>query len=524
VTWERPCPGFPTASASDSVPFSHDGSVDDRSTLSVDHPPTLTSATDTLRVLRRGVPMQRTAGSLRQSDPAHRQPSPVGAGRPSARRRRVRRGHLAWRIFVCVVGAILLVICSGMALGIVTVGGSDGSLNAPQVDQPVPSAVAVTGLDGVYPGGAARAVPVTVRNRADVPFEITAVRPDLSWLRSGCPASAWRIAVAGGLPTVAAGAQATVSLPVALAASAPNGCQSVRISVPVIIEGRRLAGAASATPAPTLSAPGSAAGPSAAATITSAAVITTATLGSPRVGLQAQGSQVVLQVTRAASGPAPDGYEVDVLSPAGAPSPLCALTTGRCQDSAPAAADRTYLATAHLAEHWVRQAAPLQTWTAPPVPHLAFVDDGQPSASALLLDAAGAENVYDVSLYLDGAGEPFQTQRVPAGAGVSVIVEPPGYGAGDQRIVAVAVFHGRRAYDTLTVPASTGVQPTANWTVVPTPSDPSASTPVEVPPSLATNTTSTVATASSTPVPPPSETAPGGPATAQRRAGAISGP
>ncbi|HEX2806994.1 MAG TPA: hypothetical protein VHN80_12580, partial [Kineosporiaceae bacterium] len=453
--------------------------------------------------------------------PASEQRTPFPApGRPALERRRGRRrrGRLLWRIFVAVVGAIALVVCSGMALGIVSVGNTGSALDGPPgADQPAPSAEAVPGLDGVYPGGAARSVPVTVHNEADVPFEITAVRPELSGVPARCPAAAWRIAVSAALPTVPPGGRSTVSLPVTLAPGAPDGCQSITVTVPVIIEGlqHRDAGAAEAGPTPSVDVPPSLQVPpspeatATPATIRSAAAITTATLGSPVTSLAVRGSQVAVSVGRPASGPAPDGYQVDVLAASGRRS-LCRPTApGSCVDSVPAAADRSYLAAARLGEHWVREAPTKQAWTAPPAPQLSFTDGDQPSDSALTLDAAGGANGYDVALYVDGSGSPFHTERVAAGARLSLIVEPPGYGPGKHRIVAVSSFHGRRTSSrTLRLTTTTDVEPTSPFTVAPEPPGP---TPIENAP--APTTTSTPSTSTAAPLPAPEDPA-GAPAAA----------
>jgi hypothetical protein len=398
-----------------------------------------------------------------------------------------------WWIVVAVVGALTLVVCSGMALGIMSVTNTGTGLDqAPDGNQPAPSADAMPGLDGVYPGGAARSVPVTVRNEADAPFEITAVRPDLSGLPARCPAAIWRIAVSGALPTVGAGGRSTVSLPVSLAANAPNECQSITVTVPVIIEGLQHRDAASAATAPVeeASAPaGSIAEPSPVAgstpaTIRSAAVVTTATLGGPVASVDVRGSQVAVTVGRPASGPAPDGYQVDIVAASGRRSLCTPATGGSCLDtSVPAAADRSYLASAHLGEHWVRDAPTMTAWTPPPAPQLSFTDGDQPSDSALTLDAAAATNGYDVSVFVDGAGSPFHSERVAAGARLSLIVEPPGYGPGRHRIVAVSSFHGRRASSrTLRLTVSSDADPTTPITVVPEPPEPSAPSAPPAPP------------------------------------------
>jgi hypothetical protein len=509
------------------VSFPHDRSVDD--------PCELANATDTLTIQRRVVPLQRVAGSLPDDAPVDagtragdggtgstspQQPFPSITPPRTRRIRGRRRGRFLWRIFVAVVGAVALVICSGMALGIVSVSTTGIGLDqAPSHTQPAPSAEAVPGLDGVYPGGAARSVPVTVHNEADVPFEITAVRPELSGLPARCPAADWRIAVSGALPTVDAGGRSTISLPVSLAPGAPNSCQSITVTVPVIIEGLQHQDAATAAPSPPVEAgaaastPGEAASaPSAPtpepaatpATIRSAAVITAATLGSPVTSFAVRGSQVTVTVSRPASGPAPDAYQVEVLAPSGRRS-LCRPTApGSCVDTGvPAASDRSYLASAHLGEHWVRDAPTVQAWTAPPAPQLSFTDSGQPSDSALTLDAAGAANGYDVALYADGSGTPFHTERVAAGARLSLIVDSPGYGPGKHRLVAVSTFRGRRTSSrTLRLTIAADADPIQPYVVVPEPPGP---TPTDTTPSQTTTTPSDpapVPTAEAPSVPP----------------------
>ena len=455
---------------------------------------TVSIATDTLTILRSGVGDQVAPGLDVAADPDGTTELSGGIDPQQApdlterwsQRRWVRNG---WRLLVAITGAVLLVTCSATAIGIVSAGDPGSTRNAAEVpllpvaELPAPSVESTTGADGVYPGGAARPMPVTVRNPAGTPLEILSVRPDLSGVPAGCPATAWEIGAAGQVPAVPAAGQATVNLSVALAASAPNSCQGVKVTVPVTIEGRQG------------SDPGSAPPSAKPATLAATTTITAATLGSPTAALTVHGREISVQVTKPGAGPTPASYQVTTIAPDGRRSVLCERTTGDCLDSGlPAASGHGYLVTARLGEHWSRSSTALHAWTPAPAPQLAFSDSDRPADSALTLEAPGGAGSYEVALYVDGSSSPFHTERVPAGSGADLIVQPPGLRPGRHRIVAVALFKGTRTTSgtlRLTVPgggsSSDPVTPDPPGPDLPTtpplpePPAPSAPAPAPVP-------------------------------------------
>jgi hypothetical protein len=462
----------------------------------------IATATDTLTILRSGIGEQAPAEAdgtpglalAVATDPADAPavdaaPLPAPDPRePWAGRGWVRNG---WRLLVVSTGAILLVTCSATAIGIVQVPGPSPDRSttdaspAPVADLPAPSVEAITGADGVYPGGAARPLPVMVRNPAATPLEILSVRPDLSGVPGSCPAAAWRIGAASGVPAVPAAGRATVTLTAALVAGAPNSCQGVTVTVPVTIEGRLgpdlgTAPSGSTTGSVAGSAAGSTAGSAATATLAATATVRAATLGSPTAALTVHGSQIAVQVTRPGAGPTPASYQVTTIAPDGRRGVLCERSTGSCLDTGlRAASGHGYLVTARLGEHWSRSSTALHGWTPAPAPRLAFADSDRPAGSALTLEAPAGAGSYEVALYADGSGSPFHTERVPAGSGIDRIVPPPGLRPGRHRIVAVALFKGARTSSgtlRLTVPGTAGSDP-----VTPAPAGPDLPTSPPIP-------------------------------------------
>lgn len=370
------------------------------------------------------------------------------AGSPRTRHR-TPVPSLRWRVLVATAGALLLVACSGMALGIVTISPSGLGLDLGAVPQGPPE---VAGTDGVYPGGPARTVSLTVRNAAAAAFEITAVTAELAGLPADCPAAAWRVGAPELLPTVPARAEVTVPLPVALAPDAPDSCQAMTVRIPVVLDGLRhpLPGAGPATPGDT---PGAAeVTPSAGAAqglrperLEAVAPVTTALLGSPGGTLSVRGTEVAVQPAPPAAGPVPARYDVEVLGARNRRTAVCTGVTGPCLDrTSPAAADRRYVVTARAGVNWRRSSSVLQAWTPPPAPSVDFADGG-PSAGALVIRARGAASAYDVAVYADGWTSPFHTSRVLPGGSLDVTVPVPDLGPGTHRFVAVSRFHGWRA-------------------------------------------------------------------------------
>jgi hypothetical protein len=346
-------------------------------------------------------------------------------------RRRVLRN--VWRAFVVVTGALVLVVCSGMALGIVTVGPDGLGL-----DLGGPAGAKVPGVDGVYPGGSAVQVPVVVRNENPAGFEVTRVEADLSGLPARCPAASWRLFAPGLLPTLSGRSEVTLALPVGLSEDAPDSCQGLTARLPVRVRGLR-------HPSPTSSPSARSAGSAGALvpdTLDGQAVVTVATLGTPTASLAVRGSQIGVLAGRPSGGPAPSGYDVIDVTGTGRTT-LCSATATGCADrSAGPAADRSYLVRARLGRQWVRDSAPVRGWTPPPRPLLEFSAGGRSPAFGLQAGAAAGD--YEVALSADGASTPFRTVRVPAGSDLGVTVAGPAFGAGTHRVVAVAQFRGWR--------------------------------------------------------------------------------
>jgi hypothetical protein len=335
---------------------------------------------------------------------------------------------MAWRGFVVVAGALVLVVVSGMALGIVTVSSRGVGVN---LGGTAGAAGQVRGVDGVYPGGPPMQVPVLVRNLGYGALEVTSMNADLSGLPDACPASAWRVSAPDLLPTVPGRAEATLLLPITLSPTAPDGCQSATVRFPVRAAGlRHAAPATSAQLVPD--------------TLEGQATVTTATLGSPTTTPEVRDGAVVVTPGRPTGGPAPSGY--DVLAVDGdRQTPICAGITGECPDrGAPSTVLRSYLVRARVGANWIRDGRSVKIWTPPPAPVLKLADPTRPSAGEWGLTAQAAAADYDVALYLDDAGTPFRTETVRAGSDLDVTVQGPVLRAGMHRVVAVSRFRGYR--------------------------------------------------------------------------------
>jgi hypothetical protein len=356
-----------------------------------------------------------------------------------------------------VSGAVLLVVVSGMALGIVSVSPSGLRL---RLGSPTGQSRPVAGADGVHPGGTPQTVPVTVRNASAEAFEISGVRADLSGLPGSCPAPAWRVGQPEILSTVPARSEVTVPLPVSLTVEAPTTCQGVTARFPVILEGIRH-GAGAQTSA-TVRRTGQAAGRPPAPrreSLTAEAVVRAGRLGSPGGTLSVRNAVLGIAPSPPARGPVPSSFDVEALDGSDRRSPVCMATTGLCLDrKAAAAAPRRYVVTARLGLNWRQESAVLQAWSPPPAPDLRFSDG---TTSALVLTARGGTSAYSVVVHLDGAVAPFHTARVTADSTLTEIVKLPALDAGTHRIVAVSRFHGLRAPSaTLHVAVSRGGDPT----------------------------------------------------------------
>src|SRR5690242_17850321 len=149
-----------------AVPLTHDENSS-RPRATGDDAPTLLGPVPPVRPgtapPRRGtdaVPRQRTAqapatsaGPRLQHGPRHQPAPPATVGRHRGRRWAL----LGWRVLVVVVGALLLVVCSAMALGFVAVPPATLGFGPPSGT--APAEPMVRGSDGLYPGGPVRQIP-----------------------------------------------------------------------------------------------------------------------------------------------------------------------------------------------------------------------------------------------------------------------------------------------------------------------------------------------------------------------------
>lgn len=517
-----------------AVTLTHDDlPVPDTSTTADSRIPDPRSPLQYRPITRRGG-HNRPRRALRPSIPARRDPRRRDVHRAGARTRPHRRRAtptLGWRLFVATLGALLLVLVSGMALGIVTVSPSGLGLRFNDAAQPP---VLVTGTDGIYPGGGPHSVSLTVRNTVASAFEISKVSAALGGLPASCPASVWRIEAPELMPTVPARSEVTVPLPVALTADAPDACQGLTVRFPVTLDGLRhplASGTAPATGTGT-SVEADAAEPGRTPNLRperleSIAVVTTARLGSPGGTLSVRGGQVSVLPSPATSGPVPTSYDVETLDGAGRTGTICTAVAGQCLDRrSPPAAARQYLVTARVGAHWRRRSPTLHAWTPPPTPALRF--GGGSAPSELVVTASSGDRGYEIALYADGAITPFHTLRTAAGSSLHEAVDLPDLGVGTHSFVAVSRFHGWRAPSgTLRLTVSNGgnstpqppdepapitsdsAHPPLTTSGPPVPVPPTASVPTAAPSSRTTRATarSTVVRAPA-PAAPPHETLP----------------
>jgi len=379
--------------------------------------------------------------------PTLRPTGPLPLAAPGGRHRAddVRRGSLA-------AGTALLLTTTGLVLGVMGVppGGLWHSGTGGVADP-------VAGVAGLFPGGPAQQVSITVSNTAPSSFEITDVRPDLSALPAACPASAWHPDPPDQLPTVAAHAQATVTVPVSLLPDAPDSCQGLSLRLPVRVHGLRHPKPEASTPAPASAAGrvrapalapalgpalGPGAGPAVELRETSAdaeARLTTATLATPEVSVTAAGGVLVLTPRRPAAGPRPAAWTVEALAPDGTRTRLPSEGGTYPDRLAPAAAQRRYVVTATLGARWERPSAMITASTPPPRPTLTSARAADGQAQVRLAVGVGAQS-YQVGLFRDGASAPFRVVAVGAGTAGEQPVELPPSGGVEHRVVAVARF------------------------------------------------------------------------------------
>jgi hypothetical protein len=131
---------------------------------------------------------------------------------------------------------LLLAGLGGAAFGYVPVTGSGTAVV--DVRLPAPVRVVTRDADGLYPGGPAVSVPVTVSNPADQPFELTGLAADPSTLPAGCPGEAWTITPPTTTVTLDPHASTVLGLSVRLRDDAPDSCQGIISAVRIQVEGR----------------------------------------------------------------------------------------------------------------------------------------------------------------------------------------------------------------------------------------------------------------------------------------------
>lgn len=147
------------------------------------------------------------------------------------------RGTARRRLASTAVATLVTLVSGGAALGYVTVTG-EGTGQATATNAPTQRLVAaLPGSSGIYPGGPAVPVPLTLLNRWTRPLTITHVTADLSGLPSSCAAAHWSVAGPASLPTIAPTSSGTVTLSVSLLSSAPEECAGTEFAVPVTAEG-----------------------------------------------------------------------------------------------------------------------------------------------------------------------------------------------------------------------------------------------------------------------------------------------
>ena len=149
---------------------------------------------------------------------------------------RSRRAVVAAPVGVALALGLLLAGLGGAAFGYVPVTGSGTAVV--DVQRPAPVRAVVPDAAGLYPGGPAVTLPVTVSNPADQPFELTGLAADPSTLPAGCPAEAWTITAPTPTVTLDPHASTVVGLSVRLRDDAPDSCQGITSAVRIQLEGR----------------------------------------------------------------------------------------------------------------------------------------------------------------------------------------------------------------------------------------------------------------------------------------------
>jgi hypothetical protein len=309
----------------------------------------------------------------------------------------------------------LVAVLVGAAL-VVTALSSPPAATAPSNGPPAPApTTAVAGTDGLWPGGPAAPLPVTVPGPPGTLRDVTAIVADLRGLPPACPPRHWVI-TPPRLPVRTSGD--TVPLRVALTPDAPPGCQGHTPLVPV---------------STTVVAPDGTA-----SSATALVPVAVAALGTPVVRPRDVDGTPGVHVTGAATGPAAAVITVDAVRPDGRRVPVCRTVRGTtCADvTAPAVIELSYQVTAQLGS-WRRSAPPVVLRTPPPAPTVAPSGDHR-----LRVRAPAAAGAYEVAVVLDA--RPPVRMRVPAGAVLDGEVPLDGLSAGPHEAVVTTSAHGLR--------------------------------------------------------------------------------
>jgi hypothetical protein len=329
------------------------------------------------------------------------------AGLPRITQGRHRRQRLGHVTLITVAAFGLLAIAIALFPRAMTGRATDPLFDAPA--HPGVPVARVIGLDGVLPGRAAHRVELPVSNPLAEQVAVTDVQPDPAWSPAGCPASSWRFAVdPADRPTLAPGARVSVVIGVGLTAGAPAGCQAQVLPLPTSISISTPSGRT--------------------ARLSALGTVTTGQLGSPGLLAEVWDGQVHLTPVPPASGPAPDGYTIDVVGADGRPQQLCRTTGPACTDPTPTPdVAREYRIGADLAG-WRTQGAPIRVTPPAPVPRLELP---VPASRHLHLRVVASGRAYQVAVLVDG--QVVAREQVPAGSPLDADVRLPVLAPGPHR-------------------------------------------------------------------------------------------
>jgi hypothetical protein len=130
-----------------------------------------------------------------------------------------------------------ITVTGGMAVAASMTGEGRGSGSASVAKASLVTLTA-TPVTGVYPGGPASTVTVTVQNAARRPLVISGLAPDPDALPPECGGQYWLVDAPTELPIVPARGSVDVQVSVGLALDAPDTCQGVDAAIPFTLTGR----------------------------------------------------------------------------------------------------------------------------------------------------------------------------------------------------------------------------------------------------------------------------------------------